>query len=70
MLVALTAVADIKRSNIVLWNAIILIIAFFLIVVAMVFNLSLAARIKRGHVYRNTLVYTGISKCRLSEKRC
>ncbi|MBQ7543127.1 MAG: HAMP domain-containing histidine kinase [Clostridia bacterium] len=64
ILVALTAVADIKETNIVLWNAIILIIAFFLIVVAMVFNLSVAARIKRGHVYRNTLVYRVIARIR------
>ena len=64
VLVALTAVADVKSSNIVLWNAILLIIAFFLIVVAMVFNLSVAARVKRGHVYRNTLVFRAIAKVR------
>lgn len=64
VLVALTAVADVKSSNIVLWNAIILIIAFFLIVIAMVFNLSVAARIKRGHVYRNTLIFRTIAKIR------
>lgn len=64
VLVALTAVADVKTTNIVLWNAIILIIAFFLIVIAMVFNLSVAARIKRGHVYRNTLVFRTIAKIR------
>ena len=64
VLVALTAVADVKSTNIVLWNAIILIIAFFLIVIAMVFNLSVATRIKRGHVYRNTLVYRTIAKIR------
>ena len=64
VLVELTAIADVKRTNIVLWNAIILIIAFFLIVVSMAFNLSLASRIKRGHVYRNTLVFRTIARIR------
>ena len=64
VLIALTAVADVKTTNIVLWNAILLIISFFLSVVALVFNLSLAARIKRGHVYRNTLVFRTIAKIR------
>ena len=64
VLVALTAVADVKSTNIVLWNAVILIISFFLIVVAMVFNLSLASRVKRGHVYRNTLVFRVIARIR------
>ncbi len=64
VLVALTAVADVKSTNIVLWNAIVLIVAFFLIVIAMVFNLSVATRIKRGHVYRNTLVFRTIAKIR------
>ena len=64
VLIALTAVADIKETNIVLWNAIILVIAFFLIMVALVFNLSIATRIKQGHVYRNTLAFRIISKIR------
>ena len=64
VLVELTAIADVKRTNIVLWNAIILIIAFFLIVVSMAFNLSVASRIKRGHVYRNTLVFRTIARIR------
>lgn len=64
VLVALTAIADVRSTNVVLWNAIILIISFFLSVVALVFNLSLAARIKRGHVYRNTMVFRLIARIR------
>ena len=64
VLVALTAVADVKTTNLVLWNAIILIISFFLSVVTLVFNLSVASRIKRGHVYRNTLVFRLIARIR------
>ena len=64
VLVALTAIADVRSTNIVLWNAIILIISFFLSVLALVFNLSVAARIKRGHVYRNTLIFRLIARIR------
>ena len=64
VLVALTAVADIKNTNIVLWNAIILIISFFLIMVALVFNLSIATRIKQGHVYKNTMAFRLIARIR------
>ncbi len=57
VLIALTNVADVKSDNIVLWNAIVLIITFFVSIFALVFNVSVATRIKQGHVFRNTFVF-------------
>ncbi len=63
-LIVLTVVADVKKQNLVLWNAVILVLAFVISAVMLVFDLTLASRIKRGHVYKNTLVYRLIAKIR------
>ncbi len=64
MLVALTNLAEVKSDNIVLWNAIIMIIAFFVSIFALVFNISVATRIKQGHVFRNTFVFRTLVRIR------
>lgn len=56
-LILLTSVPNIKETNIVLWNAIILILELFQSVVLLVFCISLASRIKSGSVLRNTVPY-------------
>ena len=65
-LILLTSVPNIKETNIVLWNAIILILEFFQSVVLLVFCISLASRIKSGSVLKNTVPYRIIS--RISKK--
>ncbi len=64
VLIALTNVADVKSDNIVLWNAIVLIITFFVSIFALVFNISVATRIKQGHVFRNTFVFRSLVRIR------
>ena len=67
VLIVLTSVADIKQNNLVLWNAVILLLTLILAAVVLLFCISLATRIKYGHVYRNTLVYRLI--CFIRKKR-
>ncbi|MBQ4243995.1 MAG: HAMP domain-containing histidine kinase [Clostridia bacterium] len=64
MLMVLTSVADIKKTNLVLWNAVILILSLVFSSVLLLFSITLATRIKYGHVYRNTLVFRIISGIR------
>ncbi len=64
LLIVLTSVADIKQTNLVLWNAVILLLAFIISAIMLLFVISLATRIKYGHVYRNTLIYKLIAAIR------
>ncbi|MBR4727688.1 MAG: hypothetical protein IK080_07345 [Clostridia bacterium] len=64
MLIVLTSVADIKTSNLVLWNAIVLLLAFIISATLLLFSITLATRIKYGHVYRNTLIFKAIAGLR------
>ncbi len=66
-LIVLTSVADIKQNNLVLWNAVILLLTLIVSCVVLLFCISLATRIKYGHVYRNTLVFKAI--CFVRKKR-
>ena len=57
--------ADKTRENdIVLWNGACAILAFFVFCAILVYFLSLAVRIKAGHIYKSTLVYKLISRIR------
>ncbi|MBQ7597984.1 MAG: HAMP domain-containing histidine kinase [Clostridia bacterium] len=67
VLIVLTSVADIKQNDLVLWNAVILILALILASVVLLFCISLATRIKYGHVYRNTMIFKLI--CFVRKKR-
>lgn len=53
-----------KEDDIVLWNAVCAILAFLVFCIMLVYFLSLAVRIKQGHIYRNTLVYKLIERVR------
>ena len=64
LLMILTSVADIKQNNLVLWNALFMILSLVVASVTLLFSLSLATRIKYGHVYRNTLVFKLIAGIR------
>ena len=66
-LIVLTSVADIKQNNLVLWNAVILLLTLIVACVILLFCISLATRIKYGHVYRNTLAFRVI--CFIRKKR-
>ena len=68
-LILLTSVPNIKETNIVLWNAIILIIEFFQSIVLLVFCISLASRIKSGSVLKNTIPYKIANKIRKKTKQ-
>lgn len=63
-LIVLTSVANVKKQNIVLWNAIILLLSFLFALIILLMNLTIAARIKHGHVLKNTLVFIFISRIR------
>ena len=64
MLIVLTSVADIKATNLVLWNAIVLLLTFIIASTLLLFSITLATRIKYGHVYRNTLIFKAIAGLR------
>ena len=64
IMIILTSAADIKEESIVLWNAVILILTFVNSFILLVYCLTLAARIKKGHIFQNTIVYKIISKVR------
>lgn len=57
VLIYLTSAAGIKETNIVLWNAVILALSFFNSFIILVYCISIAMRIKEGHVYKNTAIY-------------
>lgn len=63
-LIVLTSVADVKEQNLVLWNTIILILALVFAMIMLLLNVTIATRIKHGHVYKNTLVYIVIARIR------
>ncbi len=67
-LILLSSVAGIKETSIVLWNAVILIVVLFNSLFILLYGLSLALRVKEGHVLRNTLIYKLISKLRAKKK--
>ncbi len=67
VLIVLTSVADIKQNDLVLWNAVILLLTLIISSVVLLFCISLATRIKYGHVYRNTMVFKLI--CFVRKKR-
>lgn len=62
VMILLTSAADIKENSIVLWNVVILILTFVNSFILLVYCLTLAARIKLGHILQNTLIYRLISK--------
>lgn len=64
VLVLLTSVAGIKETNIVLWNAVILLVEFFISVILLFYCLSIASRAKSGKVFQNTLVYKVYARIR------
>lgn len=64
MLIVLTDVAGIKHNNLVLWNAIVLILTLVISSTLLLFSITLATRIKYGHVYRNTLIFKVIKGIR------
>ena len=63
-MILLTSAADVRETNIVLWNSVVLVLSFVISVILLIYCITLATRIKVGHVYRNTLVYRAIAKIR------
>lgn len=61
-LILLTSAADIKETSIVLWNTIVLVVEFCVSFIMLVYCLSLAMRIKEGHIFENTLVARLLNK--------
>lgn len=64
VMIVLTAAADVKETNIVLWNSIVLVLSFVISLILLIYCISVATRIKKGHVYKNTLVYRSIARIR------
>lgn len=69
VLILLTSAADIKDVSIVLWNMVILILTFVDSLIVLAYCLTLARRIKIGHLLRNTLVYKLLSLIRKKNRR-
>jgi len=63
-LVVLTAVADVKEESLVLWNSIMLVLGLVVAMLILTVNLTAATRIKRGHIFRSTVVYMLIVRIR------
>lgn len=57
VLMLLSSVPDIKETNLVLWNTIILTVGLIQSVIILFFCISLASRIKAGNMLRNTIPY-------------
>lgn len=53
-----------KEDDIVLWNAACAILAFVVFCVMLIYFLSLAVRIKAGHIFKNTLIYKVIERAK------
>ena len=53
-----------REDDIVLWNAACAILAFVVFCIMLIYFLSLAVRIKAGHIFRNTLIYKAIERIR------
>ena len=64
ILIVLTSVAGIKENNLVLWNAVVLLLTLFISSSLLTFSVTLASRIKIGHVYKNTMIYKTIAGIR------
>jgi len=62
MLILLTSAADIKERSIVLWNTVVLVVEFCVSFILLAYCLSLAMRIKEGHIFENTIVVKLINK--------
>lgn len=63
-MILLTSAADVRETNIVLWNSVVLVLSFVISVILLIYCITLATRIKVGHVYKNTLVYRTIARIR------
>lgn len=68
-LILLTSAADIKETSIVLWNTIVLVVEFCVSFILLVYCLSLAMRIKGGHIFENTLIAKLINKIKKRKAR-
>ncbi|MCR5149785.1 MAG: HAMP domain-containing histidine kinase [Clostridiales bacterium] len=64
VLIVLTSVAGIKENNLVLWNAVVLVLTLFISSSLLTFSVTIASRIKSGHVYKNMLIYKAIAGIR------
>lgn len=64
IMIMLTSAADIQEISIVLWNLVMLIMTFIISLILLVYCLTLASRIKTGHLMKNTLIYRAISRIR------
>lgn len=53
-----------KEDDIVLWNAACAILAFVVFCIMLIYFLSLAVRIKAGHIFKNTIIYKIIERIR------
>lgn len=69
MLILLTSAADIKETSIVLWNTIVLVVEFCVCFVLLIYCVSLAMRIKEGHIFENTVVAKIINKIKKTKSR-
>lgn len=63
-MIVLMSADKIREDDIVLWNASCAILAFVVFCIMLIYFLSLAVRIKAGHVFRNTLIYKIIERIR------
>ncbi len=68
IMIVLTSAADIKEVSVVLWNVVILILTFVISLILLMYCITLATRIKIGHIMQNTLIYMLISKVRKKVK--
>lgn len=62
ILILLTSAADIKDKSIVLWNTVVLVVEFCVSFVLLIYCVSLAMRIKEGHIFENTLIAKALNK--------
>lgn len=58
-----------KEDDIVLWNAACAILAFVVFCIMLIYFLSLAVRIKAGHIFKNTVIYKVIERVRKGKSK-
>lgn len=63
-MIVLMSADKIKEKEIVLWNAACAILAFVVFCMMLIYFLSLAVRVKAGHIFKNTLIYKAIERIR------
>ncbi len=63
-MIVLMSADKIKENEIVLWNASCAILAFVVFCVMLIYFLSLAVRVKAGHIFKNTVIYKVIARIR------